>query len=65
MAINAEEGLDRAALAQRLLQADTPLPGVRFAWTATIPRNAMGKVDRRTLRAEARQALGLPPEPVV
>lgn len=51
LAVQAAVNLDRAALA-RLLAADDRLPDVRFAWIDAIPRNAMGKVERRQLRAQ-------------
>lgn len=57
LAVVADEGLDRAALAQHI--ADHPnLPKPRFAWTEAIPRNAMGKIERRHLRDETMAALG-------
>lgn len=48
LAVVADPGLDRAALASQL--SGENLPERRFAWIDEIPRNAMGKVERATLR---------------
>jgi acyl-coenzyme A synthetase/AMP-(fatty) acid ligase len=49
LAVAAVPGFDRDALAAHL--QDYPgLPPRRFAWIEEIPRNAMGKVDRKLLR---------------
>lgn len=58
LAVAADESLDRQGLAQHI--AATPsLPTPRFAWTQDIPRNAMGKIERRRLREETMAALGI------
>jgi acyl-CoA synthetase (AMP-forming)/AMP-acid ligase II len=62
LAVVAEPGLQRDGLTAHLVKAGPRAPSLRFAWTDAIPRNAMGKIDRRALRAQAREALGLPPE---
>jgi acyl-coenzyme A synthetase/AMP-(fatty) acid ligase len=49
IAVTAEPGFDRDRLAVHL--ADRPdVPPYRLAWIDTIPRNAMGKVQRDVLR---------------
>lgn len=49
LAVVTAPGFDRDSLAAHL--ANYPgLPEKRFAWTETIPRNAMGKVERDKLR---------------
>lgn len=60
LAIVADPRLDRAGLA-RHVEAGPKLPAVRFAWTEAIPRNAMGKIERRHLREETMAALGRGP----
>ena len=58
LAVVADDDLDRAGLAEHLAAKDR-LPAVRFAWTESIPRNAMGKIERRHLREETMAALGI------
>ena len=57
LAVVAAEGLDRDGLIRHIAAAGLPLPGLRFAWTAAIPRNAMGKAERRRLREETMAVL--------
>jgi acyl-CoA synthetase (AMP-forming)/AMP-acid ligase II len=52
---------DRQRLVDHLAASPVELPDIRFAWTEAIPRNAMGKIERRRLRQEAAAALGLGP----
>ena len=56
LAVVAEDGLDRQGLADHIA-ARPALPTPRFAWTEAIPRNAMGKIERRRLREETMAAL--------
>jgi len=49
LAVVTAPGFEREALA-RHLAAWPDLPPNRFAWAEQIPRNAMGKVERQTLR---------------
>lgn len=52
LAVVAADDLDRNGLARHIAQSDRNLPEARFAWIEAIPRNAMGKVERRRLREE-------------
>lgn len=52
LAVVAAGDLDREGLARHIATSDRHLPEVRFAWIAAIPRNAMGKAERRKLREE-------------
>lgn len=52
LAVVAAEDFDREGLARHIADSDQLLPAVRFAWTEAIPRNAMGKIERRRLRDE-------------
>lgn len=56
LAVVAAPGLDRETLGAHLA-AYPGMPVPSFAWTAEIPRNDMGKVDRARLRAAVRSAL--------
>lgn len=58
LAIVADSGLDRQGLAEHVA-ARPAMPTPRFAWTESIPRNAMGKIQRRRLREETVAALGI------
>lgn len=59
LAVVAGDGFDRERLADLVEPRGRPLPDVRFAWTAQIPRNAMGKIERQKLREETMAALGV------
>lgn len=64
LAVVPAPGFDRDALAAPLsahLATAADLPDCRFAWTEEIPRNDMGKVDRRKLRDAVRAATGQAP----
>ncbi|MBL8556955.1 MAG: acyl--CoA ligase [Phenylobacterium sp.] len=52
LAVVAAPDLDRQGLARHIAASDRDLPEARFAWIEAIPRNAMGKAERRRLRAE-------------
>jgi acyl-coenzyme A synthetase/AMP-(fatty) acid ligase len=52
LAVVAAEGFAREGLARHIAASDRVLPPVRFAWIEAIPRNAMGKAERRRLREE-------------
>lgn len=52
LAVVAAEDFDRQGLARHIADCGKPLPPIRFAWTQAIPRNAMGKIERRRLREE-------------
>ena len=52
LAVAAADDFDREGLVSRISDCGRDLPAVRIAWTANIPRNAMGKVERRRLRDE-------------
>lgn len=58
LAVVADDGLDREGLTAHIA-ARPGLPAPRFAWTEGIPRNAMGKIERRRLREETMAALGI------
>lgn len=58
LAVVADDSLDRQGLAEHVA-SNPELPTPRFAWTEAIPRNAMGKVERRRLRDETMAALGI------
>lgn len=58
LAIVADPDLDRQGLAEHIA-ARPAMPAHRFAWTESIPRNAMGKIERRRLRDETMAALGV------
>jgi long-chain acyl-CoA synthetase len=60
LAVVRGEGFERGRLVDQLARHGNGFPTVRFAWTEEIPRNAMGKVDRRRLRDETLAVLGLP-----
>jgi acyl-coenzyme A synthetase/AMP-(fatty) acid ligase len=62
LAVVQGEGFDRARLVEHLNGYGGALPPLRFAWIAEIPRNAMGKIERNQLRAEAMSVLGVAPE---
>ncbi|MDZ4375344.1 MAG: class I adenylate-forming enzyme family protein [Phenylobacterium sp.] len=57
MAVVADANVSRDALVQRLSGSGVRAPSVRFAWAEEIPRNAMGKIDRKALRAQTLAAL--------
>ncbi|MBX3482596.1 class I adenylate-forming enzyme family protein [Phenylobacterium sp.] len=59
LAVTAAPDFDRDRLI-RHLAAVPDLPPLRLAWTDEIPRNAMGKVDRATLRARLLSARAKP-----
>ncbi|HEX7944399.1 MAG TPA: fatty acid--CoA ligase family protein, partial [Phenylobacterium sp.] len=59
VAVAAVDGFDRQRLADHIARHGQDLPPVRFAWIDAIPRNAMGKVERRRLREETIAALGI------
>ena len=52
LAVASAGDLDRQGLADHIARSGRGLPEVRFAWIDTIPRNAMGKAERRRLREE-------------
>lgn len=57
LAVSAPPDFDRERLVQHL--AGYPgLPPLRFAWIDEIPRNAMGKIERQTLRDAVMAATG-------
>lgn len=57
LAVVAADGLDRNALARHIATGGRNLPEVRFAWIEAIPRNAMGKTERRRLREQTMAVL--------
>lgn len=57
LAVVAAPDFDRESLAPHLARYPH-LPPPRFAWTDTIPRNAMGKIERAKLRDALMAALG-------
>ena len=59
LAVAAAEGFDRQGLADHIARQGDSLPPVRFAWIDAIPRNAMGKAERRRLREQTIAALGI------
>jgi long-chain acyl-CoA synthetase len=59
LAVAADDGFDRQGLAEHIARREDDLPPVRFAWIQEIPRNAMGKVERRRLREETMAVLGI------
>jgi acyl-CoA synthetase (AMP-forming)/AMP-acid ligase II len=58
LAVVQGEGFERERLAAHLDQLRESVWPIRFAWTEAIPRNAMGKAERRRLRDETLAALG-------
>ncbi|MCW5759877.1 MAG: AMP-binding protein, partial [Phenylobacterium sp.] len=52
LAVVAAPDLDRQGLARHIATSGPNLPEARFAWIEAIPRNAMGKTERRRLREE-------------
>ncbi|MBL8773475.1 MAG: acyl--CoA ligase [Phenylobacterium sp.] len=52
LAISAAPDLDREGLANHVNGSGRKLPEIRVAWIERIPRNAMGKAERRRLRDE-------------
>ena len=57
IAVVVEGEVTRESLMERLRQARTPKVPIRFAWAEEIPRNEMGKVDRKALRTQTQAAL--------
>jgi acyl-CoA synthetase (AMP-forming)/AMP-acid ligase II len=57
MAVVTNGEVSRDALIQRLSGIGERLPSIRFAWAEEIPRNEMGKIDRRALKAQTLAAL--------
>ncbi len=62
LAVVRGEDFQRARLVELIASHGDVFPPVRFAWIDEIPRNGMGKVDRRRLRADTLAALGLTAE---
>ena len=58
LAVVQGEGFDRARLLEALRRDPDQIPPIRFAWIEAIPRNAMGKAQRRQLREETMALLG-------
>ncbi len=59
MAVSPAGEVTRESLMRRLRQSGIQLPSIRFAWSETIPRSDMGKIDRNALRAQTLAALKL------
>lgn len=57
VAIVSDGEMPRESLLARLRAAGVRVPGIRFAWTESIPRSEMGKVDRAALRDQTAAAL--------
>lgn len=57
MAVVVEGEVSRESLLAHLKLSRQRLPPIRFAWTETIPRNEMGKIDRAALRTQTAAAL--------
>lgn len=57
MAVSPVGDVTRESLMRHLGRSGILLPTVRFAWSETIPRNEMGRIDRAALRAQTLAAL--------
>ena len=61
LAVVRGESFERARLLEALHRDEDEIPPVRFAWIEEIPRNAMGKAQRRQLREETMALLARGP----
>ncbi|MBI1197880.1 MAG: AMP-binding protein [Phenylobacterium sp.] len=57
VAVSPDGEVTRESLLQHLRRAGVRLPPIHFAWSESIPRSDMGKIDRQALRAQTLAAL--------